>query len=82
MTADLSLVDVADRLPGLHRRNGLTKWLVYDKYLNKLETPSDFKADYRSDPKAKAPAATCWPNGKEEERNLNRWCVWRRKGRN
>lgn len=69
----MSLIDVADKLPTLERRAGLTTWKVFDKQAQELASVDDIvKTD---DKRTKGPNATCWPNGKEKENNLDRWCV-------
>ncbi|CEO97740.1 unnamed protein product (mitochondrion) [Plasmodiophora brassicae] len=37
---ELSLVDVSSRLPGLSRRPGLSTWTVFDRDMNRVETPN------------------------------------------
>lgn len=66
----MKLVDVSNELPGLKRASGLMNWKYMDNdgnwYENHEQLPEKLKA--RLPP-------SLFPNGKEQDNNLERWYV-------
>lgn len=71
--ANMSLVDVAEKLPTLKRRQGLTSWRVFDKHMNEVEAYSAAEHGSKTKGKLNGPLETCWPNGREKDLELHKW---------
>lgn len=75
-TADMSLIEATDQLPGLQRRRGLTTWKVYDKRMQMYATRADYEGPReprnKGEKQEKPVADSCWPSGNEAELGLDK----------
>ena len=73
--AEMSLLAVPELLPSLIRRPGLTTWQVLDNTMTEAPHPSlgpSSRGTLDKKGQMKIWAPTLWPNGKEEERGMDR----------
>lgn len=74
---EIKLVNCDDKLPNLSRRNGVSKWKVFNKDGEELTSLEDLQSKLEVNENNKKVPVTCFPPSEDEAKYLNLDCCMR-----